>query len=59
MFHTLKDTLMPFTDYWRFLLGCSIIAIVLAFPRGLVGEAERLAARTPLRRKPEPAEVRP
>ena len=42
VFHTLKDTLMPLTDHWRFLLGSSIIAIVLAAPRGILGEAERL-----------------
>ena len=28
---------MPLTDFWRFFLGASIIALVLIFPRGLGG----------------------
>ncbi len=36
-FHTIKDIVMPLTDSWRFLLGASIIALVLVFPRGLGG----------------------
>ncbi|NGM22784.1 ABC transporter permease [Roseomonas stagni] len=36
-FHTIKDIFMPLTDFWRFLLGASIIALVLVFPRGLAG----------------------
>ncbi|WP_226381664.1 ABC transporter permease [Falsiroseomonas ponticola] len=36
-FHTIKDIFMPLTDFWRFLLGSSIIALVLVFPRGLAG----------------------
>ncbi len=36
-FHGIKDLVMPLTDYWRFLLGASIIALVLLFPRGLGG----------------------
>ncbi|MGO4706256.1 ABC transporter permease [Microvirga sp. 2MCAF38] len=35
--HTLRDQIMPLTAYWRLLLGLSIIAMVLLFPRGLVG----------------------
>jgi branched-chain amino acid transport system permease protein len=35
--HALRDQIMPLTDYWRLLLGLSIIAMVLIFPRGLVG----------------------
>jgi branched-chain amino acid transport system permease protein len=49
VFHSLKDTLLPLTDYWRFCLGLSIIVIVLALPRGLVGEAERWVARAEAR----------
>ena len=45
-FHTIKDVFMPLTDYWRFLLGASIIALVLIFPRGLGG------AYATLRRRP-------
>ena len=32
-------------DYWRALLGLAIIAIVLAFPRGIVGGAMDLRSR--------------
>ena len=39
-FHSIKDFVMPLTFYWRLLLGLSIIAIVLAFPRGIVGGVE-------------------
>jgi branched-chain amino acid transport system permease protein len=42
VFHSVKDFFMPLTDYWRFFLGLSIIAMVLLFPRGLVGTAEML-----------------
>jgi branched-chain amino acid transport system permease protein len=35
--HTLHDRIMPLTSFWRLLLGLSIIAMVLIFPRGLVG----------------------
>jgi len=35
--HALRDQIMPLTSFWRLLLGLSIIAIVLIFPRGLVG----------------------
>ena len=37
-FHSISDFVMPLTDYWRLLLGLAIIAIVLVFPRGIVGE---------------------
>jgi branched-chain amino acid transport system permease protein len=33
----LRDQIMPLTSLWRLVLGLSIIAIVLIFPRGLVG----------------------
>jgi branched-chain amino acid transport system permease protein len=36
-FDAIRDLLMPLTDFWRMLLGLSIIAIVLVFPRGIVG----------------------
>ncbi|HEV2559464.1 MAG TPA: ABC transporter permease [Microvirga sp.] len=35
--HVLRDQIMPLTELWRLMLGLSIIAIVLLFPRGLVG----------------------
>ena len=44
-FHSIKDIFMPLTDHWRFLLGASIIALVLIFPRGLGGTYASLRAR--------------
>ena len=44
-FHSIRDLLMPLTDHWRLLLGLAIIAIVLAFPRGIVGGALLLRSR--------------
>jgi len=35
--HVLRDQIMPLTSLWRLVLGLSIIAIVLVFPRGIVG----------------------
>lgn len=46
-FHAVKDFFMPLTDFWRFFLGLTIIAMVLAAPRGVVGAAEALSARRP------------
>jgi ABC-type branched-subunit amino acid transport system permease subunit len=37
VFATLQDTVMRQTEYWRALLGCIILLLVLAFPQGLVG----------------------
>ena len=44
-FHSIRDFVMPLTDYWRLLLGLAIIAIVLAFPRGIVGGVIDLRSR--------------
>jgi branched-chain amino acid transport system permease protein len=44
-FHTIKDIFMPLTDFWRFLLGASIIALVLIFPRGLGGAFASMRGR--------------
>src|SRR3712207_4859055 len=43
--HTLRDQIMPLTDVWRLLLGLSIIALVLLFPRGLVGALDEWRER--------------
>jgi branched-chain amino acid transport system permease protein len=51
VFHAIKDQLMPLTDYWRFLLGLAIVAIVLLFPQGVAGAAEAAAARLAARRR--------
>jgi branched-chain amino acid transport system permease protein len=40
----LYDLLLPATDLWRLALGGVILALVLAFPDGLAGAADRLAA---------------
>jgi branched-chain amino acid transport system permease protein len=56
-FHALKDFFMPLTDFWRLFLGVSIIAMVLLFPRGIVGAAEGLRRR--MRRGDRPALARP
>jgi branched-chain amino acid transport system permease protein len=51
LFHSVKDFFMPLTDFWRFFLGLAIIAMVLAFPRGIVGAAEALTERTARRKQ--------
>ena len=47
VYNLLKAYVMPLTDYWRTILGCVIIALVLAFPRGIAGF---VAARWPAAR---------
>jgi branched-chain amino acid transport system permease protein len=42
----LQDQLQSVTQYWRFVLGAILAAMVIFFPRGLAGIAETLAART-------------
>jgi branched-chain amino acid transport system permease protein len=37
----LYDVLIRFTDLWRLVLGLVIIALVLAFPQGIAGAAQR------------------
>ncbi len=44
-FHSIKDFFLPLTDFWRLFVGLAIIAIVLAFPRGIVGGVAELRAR--------------
>ncbi|HEY0201260.1 MAG TPA: ABC transporter permease, partial [Burkholderiaceae bacterium] len=44
-FTWLHDTVARNTDYWRALLGGVILLLVLLFPEGLAGGAQRLAAR--------------
>jgi branched-chain amino acid transport system permease protein len=45
VFTWLQDTIARNTDYWRALLGLTIIVIVLAFPQGIVGALARFARR--------------
>jgi branched-chain amino acid transport system permease protein len=54
-FHSIRDFVMPLTDHWRLLLGLAIIAIVLVFPRGLVGAGLELRARSGAKGRPRPA----
>lgn len=44
-FHAVKDFFMPLTDFWRFFLGLSIIAMVLLFPKGIVGAIDQARGR--------------
>jgi len=44
-FTWLQDAIARNTDYWRALLGVTILAIVLLFPQGIVGAARALAGR--------------
>jgi len=41
----LYDALLRVTDLWRLVLGASIILLVLAFPEGIAGAAQRLWPR--------------
>jgi len=41
----LKSELMGVTQYWRFVLGVTLLLIVILFPRGLMGLANDLWAR--------------
>jgi branched-chain amino acid transport system permease protein len=41
----LQDQLQSITQYWRFVLGAILAAMVIFFPRGLTGIAETLATR--------------
>ena len=44
-FTWLRDVLARETDFWRAVLGLVILAIVLAFPQGIVGGLKALVAR--------------
>ena len=44
-FTWLQDAISRNTDYWRAILGAAILAIVLAFPRGIVGALRARFAR--------------
>ncbi|MBN8906720.1 MAG: ABC transporter permease, partial [Rhodospirillales bacterium] len=41
----LYDALLRSTEYWRLALGLVIVALVLAFPQGIAGAAQRLWLR--------------
>jgi branched-chain amino acid transport system permease protein len=44
-FTWLQDTLARHTEYWRALLGVTILLIVLVFPMGIGGTVQRLTRR--------------
>ncbi len=44
-FHIIKDIVLPLTQYWRALMGLTIIVLVLAFPHGISGAIERFGPR--------------
>lgn len=37
VFHGLQTEMVRMTDYWRAILGLSIVMLVIAFPQGIVG----------------------
>ena len=44
VYKTMQVFLSSWTDYWRLVVGLIIIALVVAFPRGIVGYAEQRIA---------------
>jgi branched-chain amino acid transport system permease protein len=46
-FTWLHDTVARNTEYWRAMLGGIILVLVLLFPQGIAGYAQRLLARLP------------
>ena len=46
-FTLLQDQLQSLTQYWRFILGAILAAIVIGFPDGLAGFANGLVRRIP------------
>ncbi len=45
LFTWLQDEILRRTDYWRLILGLAILALVLLFPRGVVGSLRHLVQR--------------
>jgi len=45
VFPLMEHYVMPLTDFWRLILGLIIIALVLLFPRGIVGFTATLLSR--------------
>jgi branched-chain amino acid transport system permease protein len=44
-FTSLQDTLARSTDYWRAVLGASMLLLVLVFPHGIAGSVQTLWQR--------------
>lgn len=51
LFTWLQDSIARNTEYWRAILGLTILVIVLAFPQGIAGFTKQMAARVGLMRK--------
>ncbi len=47
LFTWLQDTVMRQTDYWRALLGATMLALVLLFPLGVAGGLRRVFLKEP------------
>jgi branched-chain amino acid transport system permease protein len=45
VYNYLESYAVGYTVYWQLLLGAVLVALVLSLPTGIVGTAERLAAR--------------
>jgi branched-chain amino acid transport system permease protein len=45
VYHALQAEVMRSTDYWRLILGVVIILLVVAFPQGIAGFAQRWVRR--------------
>lgn len=50
-FTWLQDMIARNTEYWRAVLGCTILVIVIAFPQGIAGFIKEMAVRVGLRRE--------
>jgi branched-chain amino acid transport system permease protein len=48
-FTWLHDTVARNTEYWRAMLGSVVLALVLLFPQGIAGQAQRWMSRLPER----------
>src|SRR5204862_8003144 len=51
----LQDQLQSYTQYWRFVLGAILAAVVIFFPRGLAGLAADVGSFFHRRPTPSPA----
>ena len=45
VYHALLAEVMRSTEYWRLIVGTTIVLLVVAFPQGIVGFAQRLMRR--------------
>jgi len=50
-FTWLHDTIARHTDYWRALLGATMLLLVLLFPHGISGVAQTVKARVAIKNK--------